>query len=225
MLQGYYDYHVSTISGTGWFLPAMFFTEVCFVFIANLIGTKKVTMIIYGVITIAFFILNQDIGPLYLAFDVVPFTLAFFAFGVLFQKQLRSWNVSRWSVWVFAFLLIALYWVPTHVNIRTSTYSHGVLTWIVCLLASVMFIFVLKACESKLKNMGLSKWLNLVGQNTLLIYLVHMELLRVIPYNLLESNNVYVTTFIQTIISLVVIMLILILSRFINRYIPWSIGK
>ena len=47
MLEKYYNFHVTTISATGWFLPAIFLTELLFVAMANVIGAGKRTTIFY----------------------------------------------------------------------------------------------------------------------------------------------------------------------------------
>ena len=125
MLEKYYNFHVTTISATGWFLPAIFLTELLFVAMANVIGAGKRTTIFYlALVAAGLFFLDFDRTPLLFSLDVVPFTIAFFAFGFLFKQQLTAnKRLSPITVIALAAAVAACYWLPVEANIRVCHYS------------------------------------------------------------------------------------------------------
>lgn len=227
MLEKYYNFHVTTISATGWFLPAIFLTELLFVAMANVIGAGKRTTIFYlALVAAGLFFLDFDRTPLLFSLDVVPFTIAFFAFGFLFKQQLTAnKRLSPITVIALAAAVAACYWLPVEANIRVCHYSPRYIAWLVCLLVSFALIYIIKNSEALIKHFPGYKWIDETGKNTLVIYLLHGEILRVLPFGSIAINSPLATTACQLMVTAGVVALCLLAAHFINRFLPWSLGK
>ena len=227
MLEKYYNFHVTTISATGWFLPAIFLTELLFVAMANVIGAGKRTTIFYlALVAAGLFFLDFDRTPLLFSLDVVPFTIAFFAFGFLFKQQLTAnKRLSPITVIALAAAVAACYWLPVEANIRVCHYSPRYIAWLVCLLVSFALIYIIKNSEALIKHFPGYKWIGETGKNTLVIYLLHGEILRVLPFGSIAINSPLATTACQLMVTAGVVALCLLAAHFINRFLPWSLGK
>lgn len=227
MLEKYYNFHVTTISATGWFLPAIFLTELLFVAMANVIGAGKRTTIFYlALVAAGLFFLDFDRTPLLFSLDVVPFTIAFFAFGFLFKQQLTAnKRLSPITVIALAAAVAACYWLPVEANIRVCHYSPRYIAWLVCQLVSFALIYIIKNSEALIKHFPGYKWIGETGKNTLVIYLLHGEILRVLPFGSIAINSPLATTACQLMVTAGVVALCLLAAHFINRFLPWSLGK
>lgn len=217
----------SAISAFNWFLPAMFITEVLFVVFSNILGDKKGTFIIYIVIAMLGMMSGCDYSmQLPLALYTIPFTLGFFAFGFIFRKNIMAYNYKTeiLSLLLFIFFFV-WYFLPVGANVRTSNYNPQYFCWFICIAVSLSLIQIVKHFECvivKWKGYGV---IRMMGKNTLLIYLLHLELLRVLPIKQLQIESVFVSTLLQLIVTLMVIGILLMAAKFINKYMAWSLGK
>lgn len=227
MLEKYYNFHVTTISATGWFLPAIFLTELLFVAVANVAGTGKRTAVFYlALVAAGLLFLDFDQTPLLFSLDVIPFTAAFFAFGFLFKRQLAAPRRSApITVMALAVAVMACYWLPVEANIRVCHYSPRYVAWPVCLLVSCALIYIIKNSEAFIRHLPGHKWIGETGRNTLVIYLLHGEILRVLPFGSITMNSTIAATACQLLITVGVVALCLLVARLINRFLPWSLGK
>lgn len=226
-LLNYIDYNIVTISGTSWFLPAMFLTELVFILIVNVIGLKKWTSLLYTcIVGIGLITITQNRIDIPLALDVLPFTLFFFAIGVLFQTDIQRVNLSRRASILMAIILVGCYWIPgLHCNIRTSSYQPLYIGWLVCSCISLVMIFMAKQVVPHIQKMRLYSFVKETGQNTLVIYLLHMEVLRILPLQKLGGNSVLQTTIMQIFVTICVLYIMIVASRLIRKYLPWTLGK
>lgn len=215
------------ISAFNWFLPAMFITEALFVVLSNILGIKKRTFIIYMVIAMLGMMLGVDYSmQLPLALYTIPFTIGFFAFGFIFRKNIMACNYKTdlLSILLFVFFFV-WYFLPVGANVRTSNYHPQYFCWFICIAVSLSLIMIIKHFECvivKWKGYGV---IRMIGKNTLLIYLLHLELLRVLPIKQLQMESVFVSTLCQIIITTMVIGVLLLLVKFVNKYASWSLGK
>lgn len=227
MLVKYYDYNISAIGATGWFLPTMFFTEIAFVIIANIFKIKPWTYIIYlAIAAIGFLTIVKYNIDLPLALDVLPFSLGLFAFGALFKKYIRSIpNNGRVAV-LCILLLMFCYWLPIDGLLRTSSYPHGFLNWTCILFMTVTAVVVFKEVEVYILRMPFAGFIRDVGRNTLVIYLLHYNLLvRILPLEQWCFENVLLTTAIQFVVTLFIIIIMVWMAKLINKYLPWTLGR
>lgn len=226
-LLNYIDYNIVTISGTSWFLPAMFLTELVFILIVNVIGLKKWSYLLYTcIVGIGLITITQNRIDIPLALDVLPFTLGFFAIGVIFQTDIQRVNLSKRALIIMAIILVGCYWIPgLHCNIRTSSYQPLYIGWLVCLCISLVMIFMAKHVVPHIQKMKIYSFVKETGQNTLVIYLLHMEVLRILPLQKLGGNSMLQTTIIQILVTISVLYIMIVASRLIRKYLPWTLGK
>lgn len=64
-----------------------------------------------------------------------------------------------------------------------------------------------------------------LGRNTLLIYLLHYEVLRIIPWKIFVIENSFELTIMQAVSTFGVLFVLSFAIRFINKYLAWSLGK
>lgn len=222
-----FDFTLDTISGFGWFLPAMFLTELLFVVISNCLGTQKKMFLLY----IIFAMLGMRYGDMFimqvpLAIDVLPFTLGFFALGYLFRNQIMSFQYKNISVSILILLFILCwYFLPFGANIRVSKYHPIYICWFLCMILSLSIIEIIKHYEYIIVNNKLFKHISFLGKNTLLIYLLHLEIIRILPIKSMQIESVIISTVIQFLLTLCILYLLSFIIKFINRYMKWSLGR
>lgn len=227
MLVKYYDYNISAVGATGWFLPAMFITEITYVIIANIFKIKPWTYIIYlAIVALGFLTIVKYNIDLPLALDVLPFSLGLFAFGALFKKYINIIpNTSKLTI-VSLLLFMLCYWLPTGGLLRTSSYSHGFVSWACILFMTVMAVVVFKEMEAYILKLPFAKFIMNIGRNTLVIYLLHYNLLvRILPLERWCFENVMVTTIIQFAVTFIITAIMVWIANIINKYLPWTLGR
>lgn len=226
-LLNYIDYNVVTISGTSWFLPTMFLTELVFLIVVNVIGLRKVTFLFYlSIVSMGLLAITKNKMELPFALDVLPFSLGYFALGVLFQKEILHFKLSKVAFITLDGILVGCYWIDgLHCNIRTSSYHPIYIGWAACLFISLILILIVKHIEPYVQKVQCYSFIKEIGQNTLVIYLLHMEVLRILPLQKLGGDSLWQTTVIQIIVTVCVLYVMVVVSRNIRRYLPWSLGK
>lgn len=157
-------------------------TELLFVAVANVAGTGKCTAVFYlALLAAGLLFIDFDRTPLLFSLDVVPFSTTFFAFGFLFKQQLATPRRSApIAVMTLVATVTACYWLPVEANIRVCHYSPRYVAWPVCLLVSCALIYIIKNSEIFIRHLQGHKWIGETGRNTLVIYLLHGEILRVL---------------------------------------------
>lgn len=222
-----FDFTLSTITAFGWFLPALFLTELAFVILSNILGTNKklfgfyIFIVMLGMHLGAFFIMKLP-----LALYVLPFTLGFFAFGFLFKNVIANARYKQKSIsLLLALFVICWYFIPVIVNVRTSIYNPLYVSWFVCLLVSLAIIVLVHHFESRIVNCYSYKWVKFLGRNTLLIYLLHNEFIRILPLKKICIDSVSLSTMVQLLVTLGILCLLWFVIRFINKHLAWTIGN
>ena len=223
-----FDFSADTISAFRWFLPAMFLTEIIFVAISNVLGTKKRLAFLYITLAIGGGILGERnlLTKVPFALDIVPFTLGFFATGYLFKDFILRFSL-RYKIAIFFLGLFICIWYfcPVDVNVRTSYYHPLYLSWFLCIAICLSIIFIVKHFEDVIRNSFAFSSIRFLGRNTLLIYLLHYEVLRIIPWNIFSVASSLWITLIQVVASLGVLLILSLVIRFINKHLAWSLGK
>lgn len=223
-----YDFSTDTISAFRWFLPAIFLTEIIFVAVSNVIGVKKLLAPLYIIFAMCGgYLVEEKLMPkVPFALDVIPFTLGFFAAGFIFKDYILKFSIRRKVVLIiFGTFICIWFFCPVDVNVRTSSYHPMYLSWFLCIVISLSIIFVVKYFENFIRNSIIFSSIRFLGRNTLLIYLLHYEILRIIPWKTIVVSNSFGLTIIQVLSTISVLFILSFAIRFINKYLPWSLGK
>lgn len=223
-----FDFNTDTISAFRWFLPAIFLTEIIFVAVSNIIGIKKYLAPLYIMVAIwGGYLVEYKLMPTVpFALNVIPFTLGFYAVGFLFKDYILRFSF-RHKVTIFfigAFICI-WYFCPIDVNVRTSYYHPLYLSWFLCIAICLSIIFIVKYFEGFIMSSILFSSIRFLGRNTLLIYLLHYEVLRIIPWKIFVIENSFELTIMQAVSTFGVLFVLSFAIRFINKYLAWSLGK
>lgn len=88
--------------GIQWFLTALFFCELFYVVVANIIGTKKITIIVFLLFwLVGFFCRYLDGSVSSIPFSILPaiFATPFFAIGFLFKDKIKNFVFNHcWNL-------------------------------------------------------------------------------------------------------------------------------
>lgn len=160
------------------------------------------------------------------ALEVIPFTLGFYAVGFLLKDYILRFSFRHKVTLFFIGTFICIwYFCPVDVNVRTSCYHPLHLSWFLCIAICLSIIFVVKYFEGFIRNSILFSSIRFLGRNTLLIYLLHYEVLRIIPWKIFVVENSLGVTIMQAVATLGVLFILSFAIRFINKHLAWSLGK
>lgn len=161
-----------------------------------------------------------------LALYTIPFTLCFYAFGFLFRKDLMAFSYKNIVISIISTVFFSVwYFLPYVADVRTSYYHPSLHVFFVCIILSVVMIEIVKHHENAIVKIKGYKYVSMIGRNTLIIYVLHSELLRVLPLKHIPVDNMYVSSLIQFVVSIMVISIILVFSKIVNKYMYWSVGR
>lgn len=132
-------------------------------------------------------------------------------------------NISV-SILILLFIL-CWYFLPFGANIRVSKYHPIYICWFLCMILSLSIIEIIKHYEYIIVNNKLFKHISFLGKNTLLIYLLHLEIIRILPIKSMQIESVIISTVIQFLLTLCILYLLSFIIKFINRYMKWSLGR
>ncbi len=211
--------------GIQWFLTALFLGEVIFVITANVIGTKRKTIILYMLFWIVGF-LFIDFVDVSLPFSLLPaiFAVPFLAMGFLFKEEIKECTFSKMWLLLSVIILVSLFFVDgLHVNMRTSAYV-PMYSVVIGGVTSLLIIFIVKNYESAFIKLRVYPYIKETGRNTLIILLLNSAI-RKILLAAVHLQNPYLLFFAQLIATFIVIGIILALSRIVNKYCPQILGK
>ena len=160
------------------------------------------------------------------ALNVIPFTLGFYAVGFLFKDYILRFSFRHKVTLFFIGAFICIwYFCPIDVNVRTSYYHPLYLSWFLCIAICLSIIFIVKYFEGFIMSSILFSSIRFLGRNTLLIYLLHYEVLRIIPWKIFVIENSFELTIMQAVSTFGVLFVLSFAIRFINKYLAWSLGK
>ena len=216
------------ISGeTLWFMPAIIFAEIFFFYI-NKIAKTEIQVIAYGLFVSILGLVLYRMGWLNYAMINRAMTIQWlFVFGFILRNkedQILEWVRMRMFILLTLFVLLGVIFILIYpgefYDLHYNRYYFIPLTWTIIILG-ILIVFSLYGTWTSVPN-----WLVLIGQNTLIIYLLHGRLvnyLRVLlPESIVQFQATYpLYAFVETVI---VCAICLVLGLLVNRYLPEVVG-
>ena len=225
------------IGGAIWFLTALFFTEIIYIYIYKKKRNKYVLNTIIILITI-FGMISKNILPyrLPLALDASFVGLGFYHIGFLLRKNMgkkyinKLLNIKYSKFMILLIFAIFLIFLNDSVNMRTCDYGNFVLFWIVSVLFSILMINLSKYID-KFKNMisiKVKKVLKYIGKNSLVYMLLNQAVFIVFKQitNKIIFTNILSFLGIKLLILVITIIIIYVINKIINKtWLKVFIGK
>lgn len=234
----YWSIASSGSSSNLWFLPVMFVALVFFyLFVKTGLATKKVAKILLMLISFAIACLLPHLKFGYpWGADVAFMAFAFILLGSISHEyigRLYQYSKSHISLGLaISFILFVLLFAGTltyHLNnpsggwvmMKNAHYGHWGFFALTAICGTMMLLFLSVFIE--LMNMGGYKWLSFVGQNTLVIFVVHKPIIAFFRalFRYAQVSEV-VMLFVTTVGTLLLSCLLCVL---IIKFVPVLAGK
>ena len=209
----------ATICGVGidtlWFLPALFFGEVIFFVLKNLLKNKYVICIISAIIYTLGNFMMKDYGLICLFLGRICIAVGFIMIGNYTMNLIRKRNMPWYGLIVIAILSVILSKINGLVDLNNLVFNNHILYLINSLIGTYLILEISKLIDSD----EITYW----GRNTLIVMATHLNIIYIIFNKILGVHSFgYVT-------GMIVFVLLLAVERIIiyvvNRYMPFLMGR
>lgn len=209
----------ATICGVGidtlWFLPALFFGEVIFFVLRNLLKNKYVICIISAIIYILGNFMMKDYGLICLFLGRICIAVGFIMIGNYTMNLIRKRNMPWYGLIVIAILSVILSKINGLVDLNNLVFNNHILYLINSLIGTYLILEISKLIDID----EITYW----GRNTLIVMATHLNIIYILFNKILGIHSFgYVT-------GMIVFVLLLAVERIIiyvvNRYMPFLMGR
>lgn len=209
----------ATICGVGidtlWFLPALFFGEVIFFVLRNLLKNKYVICIISAIIYTLGNFMMKDYGLICLFLGRICIAVGFIMIGNYTMNLIRKRNMPWYGLIVIAILSVILSKINGLVDLNNLIFSNHILYLINSLIGTYLILEISKLIDID----EITYW----GRNTLIVMATHLNIIYILFNKILGIHSFgYVT-------GMIVFVLLLAVERIIiyvvNRYMPFLMGR
>lgn len=223
-----------------WFVAALFVAFIPFYFLVK-IGRQKyklvilVSFILSVISSIYVMYMNPQIFPwksnalpwhLEYIFQAMFFMILGYYYKVYGEEKIDKYNTKKNRVIVWAIYLMVVY-TPYVFNIDYQGVAEIIHTYISQMLGVIAIITFSKTIKS-------NKYINYVGQNTLLYFAFHGKVFRVLQvgvnkiageaYSFILENDI-VSSVYAIVFTILLSIILVIPSYIVNRYFPFVLGK
>lgn len=209
----------ATICGVGidtlWFLPALFFGEVIFFVLRNLLKNKYVICIISAIIYTLGNFMMKDYGLICLFLGRICIAVGFIMIGNYTMNLIRKRNMPWYGLIVIAILSVILSKINGLVDLNNLVFNNHILYLINSLIGTYLILEISKLIDID----EITYW----GRNTLIVMATHLNIIYILFNKILGIHSFgYVT-------GMIVFVLLLAVERIIiyvvNRYMPFLMGR
>lgn len=209
----------ATICGVGidtlWFLPALFFGEVIFFVLRNLLKNKYVICIISAIIYTLGNFMMKDYGLICLFLGRICIAVGFIMIGNYTMNLIRKRNMPWYGLIVIAILSVVLSKINGFVDLNNLIFNNHILYLINSLTGTYLILEISKLIDID----EITYW----GRNTLIVMATHLNIIYILFNKILGIHSFgYVT-------GMIVFVLLLAVERIIiyvvNRYMPFLMGR
>lgn len=209
----------ATICGVGidtlWFLPALFFGEVIFFVLRNLLKNKYVICIISAIIYTLGNFMMKDYGLICLFLGRICIAVGFIMIRNYTMNLIRKRNMPWYGLIVIAILSVILSKINGLVDLNNLVFNNHILYLINSLIGTYLILEISKLIDID----EITYW----GRNTLIVMATHLNIIYILFNKILGIYSFgYVT-------GMIVFVLLLAVERIIiyvvNRYMPFLMGR
>lgn len=209
----------ATICGVGidtlWFLPALFFGEVIFFVLRNLLKNKYVICIISAIIYTLGNFMMKDYGLICLFLGRICIAVGFIMIGNYTMNLIRKRNMPWYGLIVIAIFSVILSKINGLVDLNNLVFNNHILYLINSLIGTYLILEISKLIDID----EITYW----GRNTLIVMATHLNIIYILFNKILGIHSFgYVT-------GMIVFVLLLAVERIIiyvvNRYMPFLMGR
>ena len=209
----------ATICGVGidtlWFLPALFFGEVIFFVLRNLLKNKYVICIISAIIYTLGNFMMKDYGLICLFLGRICIAVGFIMIGNYTMNLIRKRNMPWYGLIVIAILSAILTKINGLVDLNNLVFNNHILYLINSLIGTYLILEISKLIDID----EITYW----GRNTLIVMATHLNIIYIVFNKILGIHSFgYVTGMIVFVLLLAVEKIIIYV---INRYMPFLMGR
>lgn len=209
----------ATICGVGidtlWFLPALFFGEVIFFVLRNLLKNKYVICIISAIIYTLGNFMMKDYGLICLFLGRICIAVGFIMIGNYTMDLIRKRNMPWYGLIVIAILSVILSKINGLVDLNNLVFNNHILYLINSLIGTYLILEISKLIDID----EITYW----GRNTLIVMATHLNIIYIVFNKILGIHSFgYVTGMIVFVLLLAVERIIIYV---INRYMPFLMGR
>lgn len=213
--------------GDYWFLTALFFSKLLYWLLKKSIANNTMLFFILLILSILGVYMNslKCYPNLYYHQHFLAFTL-FIAIGNVFKKVIISDKIGKIAVALFAVSLVLLFCFNVHIPEIVSVFSIKLTEYPLFLYLSVCGTI---ACLSICKMIGNCQLFEYLGQNTLIIYIYHINIVSLLlsAINLsITNNDSFLMSFLQLLMIVIATLFFMwIMCSIINtRCMKWVKG-
>jgi len=227
--KGYFLHHNAPM----WFLPCLFSTEMIFYLLFK--SNSKILHYIFIVILLSLGVYGNYYQNISLPWglSVVPTTAILYGLGSWFNHNaIQKFNYKKYLILIPLSFLGLLIFASFNIKVKVSAAEYGnyFYFWMAALWGILFFISIGNLVEYLSLRFKINlKFLQFIGQNTLLIFSFHLVaggLLKGFTYYLLKLPlEIYQLQWVNHIYSLSSILLLVPVILIVNKYTPWLAGK
>ena len=222
-LRGLFWNNIPGHIGMYWFLTSLYFTEIVFVVIANLIKRKgMVVMVCAGFLLLGFLKVEIFGVTLPLTLDTLPFTLPFFCIGYYVKKQLYSFVPGKPVLAAAGCLLLVFLLLGGSYgfNLRTFSY-HPHVIYLVAIAVTLSVAVFVKGIERRITTSRLHNVLSILGKESLFVYVMNAMMIKMVLMAVPKSQ--ITSTPVSFVVSLVAAVVVVVITVYIRKMFRWPL--
>ena len=210
-----------------WFMPCFAIAEIIYFYICKYAKEEVSIIVCLLCCTALGFLANANNFLNFAMINRSFVAQSFFLIGYLFKQHQNELNKIKWKyIFFMCFLYLGSCWVSimlfTDVRIDVHSNHYYNIPFCFYLIFLGVFVLIIGASKSNFSN----HILNIIGQNTLILYIWHKQIILILVYCMsvlqIPSPNFWLFAVIKTIWAIIICN---ICAAFFNKYIPVLVGK
>lgn len=210
-----------------WFMPCFAIAEIIYFYICKYAKDEISIIVCILCCTVLGFLATANNILNFAMINRSLVVLSFFLIGYLFKQHQNEFNKIEWKYILFMFFLYLgscwasfIFFADVIIDIHFNYYYN--IPYCFYLIFLGVFVLFMAASKSNFSN----QLLNIIGQNTLILYIWHKEIILILVYFMsalqLSIPNFWLFAVIKTIWA---VSICNICAKFLNKCLPELVGK
>ena len=218
-----------TGNGTVWFLLCLYLVEIIFRLLCKVGISDNITWVCSMLLMVAMYLWKTPENPFVIVVCRVAVGMGYYSIGFFLHKtNIKDLIPAVGGVVLLLTGVVIEVWIGCETNFFDGIYKHPFSSILSAVATCIGYMLVFMKLEKSGKLIGMRKFLNYFGRNSLIIMVIHPLVLQVVMYPL--GGSLVSLQGIKAVMTGMVIFLLLVAAEIpfitiINRYFPIVLGR